>query len=227
MATRLLCAAAMALGMIGAPLLAQASVIQLGVTGLGLDQGDLCATTNTVACPASPTLTLASGTTPTASGSFSYNTVADTVNFTLTLTQSASFGSETLLAGSTFSGSAVPVTLSPLGKSSEEITQNPGAINGTASWSFSPSLTPILSTPAISALSCTLGSKVDVCGVSLGAGGLEAGPDAGGTSYNAFLTFNVDVIPVPLPASAWLLLSGVGGILLRGRGARTRSPVHG
>jgi hypothetical protein len=194
-----------------------ASIIQLNVSGgSGLDQGDLCATTTGPACSSTnATFELAGG--AAAVGSFSYNSSADTVSFTLTLTQNANFGAETLLAGSTFSGSAVPVALSTLSKTTQQITQTGSPLDGTASLSFSPGLAMIEGTPAISALSCSLGSKVDTCAVSLGAGGLEVGPDASGVDYNTFLTFNVNAVPVPLPASAWLLLLGVGGSVLLGR----------
>ena len=62
----------------------------------------------------------------------------------------------------------------------------------------------------ISGLTCSFGTGSDQCGVSLGAGGLEVGPDSKNLDYNAFLTFNTDVTPVPLPAAAWLMLSGLG-----------------
>jgi hypothetical protein len=75
---------------------------------------------------------------------------------------------------------------------------------------FNPGLAAVLNAPAISGLTCSFGTGSDQCGVSLGAAGLEVGPDSKGVNYSAFLTFNVDVAPVPLPAAAWLMISGLG-----------------
>ncbi len=193
------------------PKTSRASIITLDVNGgYGLDQGDLCATTSGQTCPTDPTYTLSGS--AAVSGSFTYNTVSELASFTLTLTRNADFGGEQMLAGSSFSGSGVSVQLTQLNATTQEITQIGGPVNGVASnVTFNPGLATIQGAPAISGLSCTIGSGTDVCGVSLGAGGLEFGPDANGISYNSFLTFNVNALPVPLPGAGWLLLTGIVG----------------
>lgn len=190
------------------PNAATAATVVLGITGgPGLDQGQLCLTTQL--CPGSPAYQWVSG--GAVAGSFSYDSSAGTASFSMTLTQNASFGAETLLAGSTFSASNVQVNLTPLG-SGQMITQTGAPINGSANLLFSPALSMLQATPAISGLSCTLGFATEVCGVSLGSTGLVVGPDSNGKNYSTFLTFNVNATPVPLPAALPLLLSGIGAL---------------
>ena len=199
---------AVVLGLVLAPRPSLAVTVDV-IGGPGLDQGALCLTG--LLCPGtSPAFSLMGAGNP-ANGSFVYTPGTPgtgTVSFTLTLTSNVSFGSETLLAGSSFSAAGVPVSVTSLGKGAVELDQS-GAASGLASVSFSPGLPAIQDAPAISGLTCSIGTGSDQCGVSMGSAGLEVGP-AGAQDYNAFLTFNTNVAPVPLPAAAWLMLSGLG-----------------
>jgi hypothetical protein len=187
-----------------------ADTVTLNITGgQGLDQGALCLVGQF--CPGTPTYSLA-GSDPV-TGSFVFIPGAPgtgTVNLTLTLVANAAFGGETLLKGSTFSATGIAVTEVAGTGGSETITQTPAAAAGLVNVSFAPGLAMIMNTPSVSGLSCTIGTGADQCGVSFGSGGFEVGPDGSGKDYNAFLTFNTNVRPVPLPAAAWFMLGGLG-----------------
>lgn len=180
------------------------TALTLPVTGgPGLDQGQICLTGSL--CPGTPTFSLVG--TAAATGSFTYNIGPSTVDFVLTLTAPASFGLPSLLPGSTFFATGVPVVTASLGGGAFVISQIGPAVGGAAPI-IAPAFPMLATTPAISGLMCTVGTGADQCGVSLGPVGLtiNAAPIA---VFDAFLTFNVNV---PEPGTALLL--GVGLVAL-------------
>jgi hypothetical protein len=181
-----------------------ASALTLPVIGgPGLDQGQICPTGSL--CPGTPFLTLLG--TAAATGSFTYNVGPSTADFTLTLTAPASFGAASVLPGSTFSAVGVPVISAPLGGGAFVIAQA-GPATGSASVFLSPAFPLLANTPAISGLTCTVGTGADQCGVSLGPGGLTIDASPAGI-FDAFVTFNVNV---PEPATAVLLGASLTGL---------------
>lgn len=197
-------------GALAASLPQVAHALTLGVTGgAGLDQGALCLIGQPCP-PGTTTATSLAGAAPV-TGSFVYNPITQTVSFSLTLTSNASFGTETLLAGSSFSAANVAVSPSIAGTTTL-LTQTLSAATGTANATFNAPLAAISTTPSVTGLSCLIVGSTGTCGVSLGASGLQYGTGAPASTYNAFLTFNTNVTPVPLPASAWLLITGLGGL---------------
>ncbi len=203
-----LAALSLVLGLLMAPAATFAATLTV-TGGPGLDQGQICVTPNP--CPGTPIFSLV-GSAPV-SGSFTYNTGPSTVDFTLTLLANANFPPAALLAGTTFTATGVPVIALPFG-SGIQVVQF-GAANGLVSpFLISPALPILANTPVISGLTCSIGTGADQCGVSLGAGGLQIS-NGGGGSFDAFVTFNVNVVPVP--AAVWLFGSALGlmGVMRR------------
>ena len=203
-----LAALSLVLGLMMAPAATFAATLTV-TGGPGLDQGQICITGNL--CPGTPVFSLV-GAAPV-SGSFTYNSGPSTVDFTLTLLANANFSPAAVLAGTTFTATGVPVIALPFG-SGIQVVQF-GAANGLVSpFLISPAFPILANTPVISGLTCSIGTGSDQCGVSLGAGGLQIQNPSGG-SFDAFVTFNVNVVPVP--AAVWLFGSAVGlmGVMRR------------
>jgi hypothetical protein len=197
-AGRRFAALALTLGLMTAPAVTFATTLTV-TGGPGLDQGEFC--TTGFLCPGTPIFSLI-GAGPV-TGSFTYNVGPQTVDFLLTLTGPANFGGVSILAGSTFSATGVPVISLPFGGGI--LVVQSGSANGLAGPVVTaPGLPLIVNTPSISGLTCSIGTGSDQCGVSLGAAGLQLG------TFDAFLTFNTNVTAVPLPAAVWLLGSGLG-----------------
>jgi hypothetical protein len=210
--------AALALGLVGGLALlaaageASASIVTLTVipgTGTGLVEGGVCSTSSGQTCPTDATFAM-TGTEPV-SGDFQYNSSTGTASFSLTLTSNATFGTETLAAGSTFSGSGIGVTASALG-SETEINENVGPYYGTQNLTFSgpAGLTQSAGggAPSVTALNCIIGATVDSCTVQLGPAG-TALQDSSSNAYDSFLQFKVNASAVPLPAALWNFLGAV------------------
>jgi hypothetical protein len=197
------------------------------VSGPGLDQGTLC-TAGSLACfdEASAPYVLAAETPTT--GSFDYDTLAGTLDVDLELAADAVFpgagaggASVTILAGSRFTATDVPVLEIPLGGGAHELVlAGPAAASG-ATLSYTQSVSPFGPLPAslvgvaVSGLTCTVGTGSDQCGVSFGPGGLLI--DLGAVSapdHELLLTFNVTV---PEPGTLSLVAAGLLGLATRAR----------
>ncbi len=212
-------AAALALGWLIVPQASSASVLDV-TGGNGLDSGALCDLGQL--CPSTPVFNWSSGGAVT--GSFNYT--PGTVAFTLTTTAPTYFGGEELLAGATFSGS-VPVGVTTSG-GFETLAQSltPSANGSTTGVVFSPGLSVTQNTPLLTALRCQIliSNGNGTCTVSVGSPN-GASPnmleltDPSNNNYSAIFAFSTNVSTVPVPAAAWLMLSGLGGVgaLLRRR----------
>ena len=200
-----------------------ASAGTLAVTGgPGLDVGSMCPTSDSTCPPIAifppppPYLSL-QGTDNPVSGSFTYNPTLNQVSFSITLTQSAPFsgtpGSETLESGTVISGVVTVGAPSVTG-----VVQEIGSGTGSATLYTNLSSQPVQdSSISISGLHCTtVGSGQ--CGFDAGTGGLSVAP-VGGASYDAALAIDANVSSVPLPAGAWLLMAGLGGLVAARRGS--------
>ena len=202
-----LAAVALCLGLMAAPAATYATTLTV-TGGPGLDQGQIC----TVGfCPGTPTFSLIGA--ASVAGSFVYNAGPQTVDFLITLTAPANFGPVQLLAGSSFSATGVPVVAVPFG-AGILVGQLGGASALASPLLLSPAIPVLANTPAISGLICSIGTGSDQCGFSLGPTGLQFGP-VGPATYEAFLTFNTNVVPVP--AAVWLFGSAIGlmGVMRR------------
>lgn len=205
--------AAAALGLALSPHASFASTVT--VSGGGLDAGALCSIG--ALCPANPINGFGYTSGGAVTGTLDFNPTTDQADFSFTLSSSAFFGTEELLAGSTFSATAIPVTVTTSGGVQTISLASPPLDGTTSNVEFiSPALTMIENNPSLSALQCQITSASGQCGISLGSvngsGNALEFVDASNKDYNAYLTFNVNMVPVPVPAALPLFLSGLAGL---------------
>jgi hypothetical protein len=204
--------AAAALGLALIPQMSVASSVT--VSGGGLNAGALC--TIGALCPTNPVDGYGYSSGGAVTGTLDYNAATDVADFSFTLSANTFFGTEELLAGSTFSATAIPVTVTT-SNGVQTISLGSPPLNATTSnlQFISPALTMIENDPSLAAFRCQLTSASGVCGVSLGSANGSSNAlefvDANNKDYNAYLSFSVNVVPVPVPAALPLLLSGLAG----------------
>jgi hypothetical protein len=208
--------AVIALGFAWVSTPASAALIDMNVTGgAGIDVGDICLSTN--ACPTTPAFTLSGSTAVT--GTLVYDTVANTLSFTLVNSAAVSFGPSpfpAIAAGQTFTGSAPVLTL-PLGGGAVNLLSNGnGSATAPTVWS---SLTNATNTPTVTSLNCTVGTGADQCGFALGPAGWTV-HDASGALYNVYLVLNVNTSIVPEPGTVSMVGMGLAGLVIAGRRRR-------
>lgn len=182
-------------------------------------------------CPTDATYAL--GANVPVTGTVSFDTTTSEMTFDLVLGQNATFsssssGSLTLDAGSSFdadssvSGSA-PVGVSITSKTTKGVTTYT-ALPGSGTYTVLSTLVLPSGTsqsanePIISGLDCSFtAGSTGTCGFVLGT------PDTGatnilqvnnGATYDGVLSFNLNMTPVPLPASLWLMSGGLCGLML-------------
>jgi hypothetical protein len=177
-------------------------------------------------CPSNATYAL--GANVPVTGTISIDTTTSQMTFDLVLGQNATFsstssGSLTLDSGSSFvAGSSAPIGVSVSSSTKKGVTTDT-VLPGTGTYTALSSLvlptgvTQTENQPIVSGLDCSfiVGSSGS-CAFVLGS------PDTGasnilqvnnGSPYNGVLSFNLNMTPVPLPASVWLLLGSLGGFI--------------
>lgn len=196
-----------------------ASALTLTVVGgPGLDQGTVC-TTGSLSCFDESSAAYVLAADAPISGSVDYDSVGGTVDINITLASAALFPGSgaggalvSLLAGSQFVVTDVPVIQIPLGGGAYQLVLGgaPAASSATLSYTQSVApLGPLAAAPsgfAVSGLTCTVGTGSDQCGFSFGPSALAI--DLGAASapdHDLLLTFNVTV-----PESGTLALCAAG-----------------
>jgi len=183
-------------------------------------------------CPTDATYALGANVLPV-TGALSIDTTTSQMTFDIVLGANATFtssssGSVTLDAGSSFVASSSTPNSSSIGVSVSSATKKgvttDTVLPGTGTYTVLSTLilpsgtTQTQSQPILSGLDCsfTVGST-GTCGFVLGT------PDTGATNilqinngspYDGVLSFNLNMTPVPLPASLWLMAGSMGGLVL-------------
>ncbi|HEY2676577.1 MAG TPA: VPLPA-CTERM sorting domain-containing protein [Steroidobacteraceae bacterium] len=161
------------------------------------------------------------------SGTVSFDVTTGAMSFDLSLTQNAVFGGLTVDEGSTFVMSPQLVTFGSTKKNGvTTYTFSPGtsAETVTANLILPSGFTETASTPTMPGIECSATPASGSCSLLIGTPltGAEALTVAqGATPYNGVLSISTNLTPVPLPASLWLMIGGLGCLvsMSRRRGA--------
>jgi hypothetical protein len=165
-------------------------------------------------CPSSPTYGLAVS--EPLSGTVTLDLTTDTMSFDLTLTQNATFGGLTVDSGSSFIATNDSVTVK---KSGTTYSVSPGTTTDTvlANLLLSSGFTETQSSPSMPGIECSATAASGSCSLTIGtptsSGANSLLINGGGNSYNGVLSVSANLSAVPLPASVWLMLGGLGALL--------------
>ena len=195
------------------PVPAAAATFHLPVIGgPGLYQGAICVAPRSCPDQADVLLQAPAG----VSGSFTYDSDTGTVDFSLTLMETADLVVVLGYAGTTFSAASVPVVETPLGDGSFEILQSEPATADLSLYANVLNFNPFDTSAALQGLSCVVGlAPGDFCSFTLSFRVPEV--------YDVFLGFSTQV---PEPATSLLVAGGVTAMAAarrRRRGDAARS----
>jgi hypothetical protein len=181
-------------------------------------------------CPGSPAYGLAAS--EPLSGTVSFDLTKDTMSFDLTLAQNAAFGALTVDAGSTFVATSQGVTVGSTTKGGvTTYTFAPGSTDTVVTnLLLSAGFTATQNTPSMPGIECSATTRSGSCSLTIGtptdSGSGSLLINSGGTSYNGVLSVSANMTPVPLPASVWLVLGGLGTMLFTVSRRRSVGPQH-
>ena len=187
------------------------------------------------ACPTGAAYAL--GANVPVTGTISIDATTSQMTFDLVLGQDAVFssssGSLTLDTGSSFvasSSAPIGVSISSVtkkGVTTETVLPGSGTYTALSTLVLPAGVTQTANQPILSGLDCSfVAGSTGTCGFLLGT------PDTGaanilqvnnGSPYDGVLSFNLNMTPVPLPASLWFMAGSLGSLLLIRRRALSKA----